>query len=82
MSLTQDHQRKLPANRARVEVLAVDGSQLASTTPRQARLLVRTGVARFHRNEAGKRWVQMLRDTGTVVPQVVAPAGTVVPVKG
>lgn len=82
MALSKHQQRLLPANRARIEVKAVDGSQLAPTTPQAARLLVKNRAAVFHLDrESGHRWLQMLSPCGTVLPPVLAQPGTSLPIK-
>lgn len=82
MALSRNQQRLLHANRIRVEVRAIDGSQLAPTTPQAARVMVKSGAARFRLDRAtGRRWLQMLTTCGTVLPPVLAQPGTALPLK-
>lgn len=82
MPLTKQQQRALPANRARVTVRAMDGAQLASTTPQRARRMVKAGAARFEFDPAtGVRILQMLLPCGTQVPPRIASPGDVLPMR-
>lgn len=60
----------------------MDGSQLAPTTPQGARVLVKNGAARFHRDQdSGHRWLQMVTPCGNALPAVLAQPGTALPMK-
>lgn len=80
MAPSRHQQRLLPANRIRIEVRAIDGSQLTPTTPQRARVMVRKGAARFHLDRAtGHRWLQMVSRCGTTLPPVLVQPGTALP---
>lgn len=80
MRLSRYQQRLLHANRIRIEVRAMDGSQLTPTTPQAARRLVKNNAAQWRLDQAtGTRWLQMTIPCGTVLPPRLVQPGTALP---